>query len=155
MESQKCALTFAPEPMCSQRPYQFVHVNTVALCHTPTASHPCRRRCRTPAGCVRRSATWTCCRPPSTRPRSCTSSGTGRGPAETPAAVLGATRCVPHHTHQVALWVKCTRHSGALRGSLFKHQTESSLSDGENTWIFEARDFTAKILRIVNSMAGS
>lgn len=131
-----------------------LHVNTATL--SPPPSPPRRRRCccRTPAGCVRRSATWTCCRPPSTRPRSCTSSGTGRGPAGTPAAVLGATRGVPHHTHQVALWVKCTRHSGALGVSLFKHQTESSLSDGENTWILETRDFTSKILGIVNSIAG-
>ena len=61
---------------------------------------------RTPAGCVRRSATWTCCRPPNTQLRSCTSSGTGRGPAETPAVVPGDTKSGLHHTHHVALWVK-------------------------------------------------
>lgn len=53
---------------------------------------------RTPAGCVRKSATWTCYRLPSTRPRSCTYSGTGSVPAETPAAVPGAANSDSHYS---------------------------------------------------------
>lgn len=61
---------------------------------------------RTPAGCARKSATWTCCRPRSTQPRSCTSSGIKRGPVETPVVAPGATKkSDSHHTHHVALWV--------------------------------------------------
>lgn len=58
---------------------------------------------RTPAGSVKKNATWTCCRPPSTLLRSCTSSGTGRRPVEIPVVVPGATE-------QVNLWVNCTIH---------------------------------------------
>lgn len=100
---------------------------------------------RTPAGCVRKSATWTCCRPPNTQPRSCTSSGTGRGPAETHAVVLGATRSGSHRTDQVALWVKYIQTLVvSFCGFLKKKKTTTSkwvVSDfyqllwyDENTW---------------------
>lgn len=57
---------------------------------------------RTPAGSVRKNATWTCCRPPSTQRRSCVPCGTGRGRAVTPVDVPGDSK-VWNHTPRAAL----------------------------------------------------